>query len=101
MKNIELYTLSFDPHYVPTMWGGTRLKSLLGKALPPGEKIGESWEIYDRGEDSAVVAEGPLKGQKLGDLVKEYGPQALVVATFKALPGYAASISANPAKVAA
>ena len=33
--------------------------------------------------------------------VKVYGPQALVVATFKALDGYASSIAANPLKAAA
>jgi mannose-6-phosphate isomerase len=59
------------------LWGGVRLQELLGKALPPGLNIGESWEIYDRAESSAVVDDGPLKGHTLGDLVREFGPLLL------------------------
>ena len=83
---MKLYPLRFEARLVPKIWGGRRLQSVLGKPLPEGEKIGESWEIYDRPDNSAVVAEGPLKGQSLGDLVKEFGPQLLGEASWAQNP---------------
>lgn len=83
---MKLYPLKFEPHYVPKIWGGTRLQSQLGKTLPLGQTIGESWEIYDRGELSAVVADGPLKGQSLVQLVKEFGPRLLGTAAWEKDP---------------
>jgi mannose-6-phosphate isomerase len=61
------------------MWGGRRLQAVLGKALPPEAAIGESWELYDfppgvvegaaDGWLSSEVAEGPLEGQTLHELL--------------------------------
>lgn len=47
------------------VWGGRRLESLYGKRLPPGMRVGESWEIVDRPEAQSVVHEGPLRGRTL------------------------------------
>jgi mannose-6-phosphate isomerase len=49
----------------------------LGKSLPPGDDYAESWEIVDRHADQSVVAEGPLAGVTLGQLVRERGPELL------------------------
>lgn len=38
---------------VAKIWGGRRLKSMFGLALPPGQDIGESWLLYDRPEGSS------------------------------------------------
>ncbi|MDH3582831.1 MAG: class I mannose-6-phosphate isomerase [Phycisphaerae bacterium] len=82
---MSLYPLKFLPIYLPKVWGGRRLEAL-GRELPgpAGEAIGESWEITDLGETSAdgaggqaaqsVVAEGPLAGRTLHDLIERYGP---------------------------
>jgi len=51
------------------VWGGRRLETLMGKALPTAEPYGESWEIHD----TATVANGPLAGQTLADVLKQYG----------------------------
>lgn len=50
------------------MWGGRRLESEFHKKLPPGKRIGESWEIVDRSEAESVVATGPLRGRTLHEL---------------------------------
>jgi len=50
------------------VWGGRRLEALLGKQLPPGKKIGESWEVVDRPEAQSVVRQGSLKGKTLHEL---------------------------------
>ena len=75
-----LYPLRFEPRLVPKMWGDRRLSDL-GKELPPGdEPVGESWELYDFppgvvGDSdawvSATVADGPLKGRTLHDLMAD------------------------------
>src|SRR5688500_5978935 len=72
-----LYPLKFRPRLVPRMWGGRRLAAL-GKALPPGNAIGESWELYDfppgvvEGSTSwlsSEVVNGPLSGRTLHALL--------------------------------
>jgi mannose-6-phosphate isomerase len=50
------------------VWGGRRLETLLGKKLPHGAVVGESWELVDRPEAQSVVHDGPLKGFTLHDL---------------------------------
>ena len=72
---MELTPLLFEPYFSPKVWGGRRLAGW-GKALPEGA-IGESWELFDRQDKSAVVAEGPWKGHTLGQLTAEFGPRLL------------------------
>ena len=79
---MSLYPLKFKPRLVEKIWGGRKLESVLGKPLPRGKMIGESWEIYDfppgivdeTGEwVSAEVANGSLAGQTLHQIVAQYG----------------------------
>jgi mannose-6-phosphate isomerase len=51
------------------VWGGRRLADTLGKPLPSSELFGESWEISDHALHHSVVAEGPLAGRTLRDLM--------------------------------
>lgn len=53
------------------VWGGRRLETLFGKPLPPGKKIGESWEIVDRPEAQSLVADGEFRGLSLHQLWME------------------------------
>lgn len=64
--------LVFEPYFRPQIWGGTRLQGLLGKSLPPGDHIGESWEISAHPLHVSRVAEGPLAGATLADLWPEH-----------------------------
>jgi len=61
----------FEPLFMERVWGARRLESLYGKHLPPGARIGESWEIVDRPEAQSVVHRGPLKGRTLHELWTE------------------------------
>lgn len=63
--------LSFHPIFKERVWGGRRLETLFAKPLPPGQPIGESWEISDRPGDVSVIAAGPLAGRDLRWLMRE------------------------------
>jgi len=82
---MSLQPLKFKPRYVQKMWGGRKLESILDRSLPEG-RIGESWEIYDFPPGvvdgspnwiSSDVAEGPLAGKSLHDLVSQLGADLL------------------------
>ncbi len=70
---MDVYPLIFEPIFKPKIWGGRRLASVLSKSLPPDEPIGESWELADLEDDQSIVANGPAKGQTLGELVGQWG----------------------------
>jgi mannose-6-phosphate isomerase len=82
---MKLAPLIFKPKLVPKVWGGRRLAGY-GKELPAGASVGESWDLYDRPGDSAVVASGPFAGQSLQALVREFGPGLLGQAAYEASP---------------
>ncbi len=81
-QSTPLYPLKFKPRFVEKMWGGRKIETILGKPLPPNVPVGESWELYDfppgvvdnsTGWISAQVAEGPLAGKTLHELVGQFG----------------------------
>ena len=57
-----------DRKILPKVWGGRALEALLGIALPAGEPIGETWELFDRPEGSSQ-----LRGTSttIADLLRE------------------------------
>ncbi len=73
---MQLYPLKFQPIFKERLWGGTRLQSVLGKRLK-GNSIGESWEISTVRDNISIVANGPLKGKSLDQLIEEQ-PKALL-----------------------
>lgn len=48
------------------------MKSVLGKRLPSGKKIGESWELSGIDGDLSVVANGYLAGNDIEELIEVY-----------------------------
>jgi mannose-6-phosphate isomerase len=53
----------FSPIYQERVWGGRGLANSLGRTLPEGKVIGESWELVDRPEaDSPLEAGGGTLG---------------------------------------
>lgn len=67
-----LYPLKFKARFMERIWGGSALQSSLGKKLPEGMKIGESWEISGVEGNISVVANGKLKGNDLQELIEVY-----------------------------
>ena len=81
-----LYPLKFRPRFCEKMWGGRKIETVLGKRLPAGAAVGESWELYDfppgvvegtSGWLSSEVANGPLAGRTLHDLMGSHRRELL------------------------
>ena len=72
-----LYPLTFEPIFQERVWGGRRLKTLFSKPLPPGQRIGESWEISDRPDAISVIANGPFAGHDLRWLMENHADELL------------------------
>jgi mannose-6-phosphate isomerase len=66
-----LYPLKFEPICLDKIWGGNRLKTLLGKNYNL-KNCGESWEISGYDDKISVVANGFLKGNDLNELIEIY-----------------------------
>jgi len=67
----DLYLLKFEPILKEKIWGGAKLKNLFNKKSISA-KTGESWEISDLENNASVVANGPLAGISIQELLKEY-----------------------------
>ena len=72
-----LYPLRFEPIYQYRLWGGRRLADLLTAPLPGEGPIGEAWVLSDRDDHASQVADGPLKGRTIGQLLEQYPVQLL------------------------
>jgi len=67
----SLYPLKFQPILKEKIWGGNKLKTILGKkTLQPN--IGESWEISNVQGDISIVENGDLKDKSLTFLLETY-----------------------------
>lgn len=77
MKKISLYPLKFEPICQYKLWGGRHLGGFLNTPIIDEGPIGEAWLLSDRDDFSNCVANGPLKGQTLKQLIKDY-PQQLM-----------------------
>lgn len=80
------YPLRLEPILLPKVWGGDRLAHI-GKRVPPGARIGESWEVADLaststsgaggGAQRSVIANGALAGQTLHQAMSLWGADLL------------------------
>lgn len=73
LKAIEqmLYPIKFEPFLREMVWGGEKILPFKGIETPV-HHIGESWEISAVEEHPTCVAEGPLKGLSVKELVQRY-----------------------------
>ncbi len=72
-----LYPLRFEPIYQYRLWGGRRLANWLDAPLPGAGPIGEAWLLSDRDDHPSRVADGPLKGCTIAELI-EQSPQLMM-----------------------
>ncbi len=69
--------LRFQPLYQQRVWGGRALEAALGRTLPPGVPIGESWEVVDRPEAQSIVENGALTGQSLRSVLAKHSADVM------------------------
>ena len=77
MNRVPCYPLRFEPIYQYRPWGGRRLANVLSTRLSGEEPIGEAWLLSDRDEYPSRIADGPLEGQTIADLIRD-SPQQLL-----------------------
>ena len=77
MIKLPMYPLRFEPIYQYRVWGGRRLADLLTAPLPGDGPIGEAWLLSDRDDHPSKVADGPLKGSTIRQLMEQSPDQLL------------------------
>ncbi len=68
----ELYPMTFTPVFKDYPWGGRNLATVLGRAIPDGI-VAESWDIAAHPNGSSTVANGPLAGKTLPQVMALLG----------------------------
>lgn len=69
MARPPLYPLRFDPIFTTNLWGGRRLPAFLNRAVEHTDPIGEAWVLSDVDGSQSRVADGPLAGRTLRELL--------------------------------
>ncbi|MBC7450563.1 MAG: class I mannose-6-phosphate isomerase [Cytophagales bacterium] len=67
-----LYPLRFRTIFKDKIWGGSKIKTVLGKDYTPLPNCGETWELSGVKDNLSVVENGSLAGEDLQALVSEY-----------------------------
>jgi mannose-6-phosphate isomerase len=73
MPRQSLYPLRFEPIFQYRLWGGTRLEEWLGTPRSGNEPVGEAWVLSDRPDLASKVADGPVKGATITELMASSG----------------------------
>jgi mannose-6-phosphate isomerase len=66
---MTLYPLRFEPIFKSMLWGGRRLPAFLNREAPHADPIGEAWVLSDVDGHTSRVADGPLAGATLRELL--------------------------------
>jgi mannose-6-phosphate isomerase len=53
------------------------LETALGRSLPPGNVIGESWELVDRAEAQSIITGGVFDGQSLRSVLSRHSAEVM------------------------
>lgn len=65
---MNLYPLKFHPILKERLWGGQKLRTVLGKNIS-NDFTGESWEVSTVKDDVSVIYNGALSGTTLQELI--------------------------------
>ncbi|MGJ8738432.1 type I phosphomannose isomerase catalytic subunit [Zobellia laminariae] len=77
-----MHPLKFNPILKERLWGGTKLKDVLGKPIE-NDITGESWELSTVPGDISVVSNGDLAGASLQDLIEKDPESVLGKSVYK------------------
>ncbi len=72
---MNFYPLKFKPIYKELIWGGHKLRNILGKDFPADKKIGESWELADLPNDKSIITNGEFAGKTITEVLQKYPQQ--------------------------
>ncbi len=67
-----LYPLKFKPVFKDKIWGGQKIKTVLGMDYGNLPNCGEAWLVSGYDDDQSIVENGFLAGNELNDLVEVY-----------------------------
>ncbi|WP_420576630.1 type I phosphomannose isomerase catalytic subunit [Ekhidna sp.] len=67
----QLYPLKFNPIFKEKLWGGQKIKTILGKDFGDLDNCGETWELSGVPGNVSVITNGPLARKLLSDMVAE------------------------------
>ncbi len=68
----KLYPLKFETIFKDKVWGGNRIKTILGKDFNPLPNCGETWELSGVPGNVSVVRNGFLEGNNIVELAEVY-----------------------------
>lgn len=77
------HPVKFETIFKDKIWGGNKIKTVLGKDFSPLPNCGETWEISGVKGNVSVVKEGPLKGKDLKFLIELYREKLLGKSVFE------------------
>ena len=72
----KLYPFRFSPVYKDYLWGGSRIPAIFNRDMPKSI-YAESWEISTHPDGATSIANGPLTGKTLSDLLPEHKDELL------------------------
>ena len=78
---MALYPLRFEPIFKSMPWGGRRLPAFVSRPAPNDKPVGEAWVLSDVDGSVSVVADGPLAGTSLRELLAADPARILGTAT--------------------
>ena len=67
----DLYPLKFNTIYKEKLWGGQKIKTILGKDFGNLDNCGETWELSGVPGNVSEVSNGVLKGSGLSKVLEE------------------------------
>ena len=71
MKTV-LYPLKFKPIFKDKIWGGRKIKEVLGMDYGPLPNCGEVWLLSGVWDEQSEVANGDFEGDEINDLVETF-----------------------------
>ena len=73
----QLYPLKFRTIFKDKIWGGSKIRTVLGKDFGDLPNCGETWEISGVEGNISVVENGELEGQDLRSLISQFQHELL------------------------
>jgi len=78
-----LYPFKFKTIFKDKIWGGEKIKTVLGKDFSPLPNCGETWEISGVPGNVSLVANGLLQDKSLNELIETYKGELLGEAVYQ------------------